>query len=256
MAEYDSVIPAGGSGTLTAKMKTSSVQNGMVSKSISVETDSPDLRTARLRFTVDIEAPIIAKPRLRFVLSVIEGNTGNVGLALHRADGEALEILKTEIDVGGLRVTAEPIAKADKRDRIELLPGDVWLELAVDPAAKPVSNRGSIRLTTNHPQAPELEVPYVLRVRPLIESRPPQVNLWLSGGTAEGRSTIVSLNQNGKKAFRITDAEVSHPELFWAKFSSTQAAPRQTVRVGLVEGVEMGSITGSITGSRMRKIGP
>ena len=40
MAEFDSVIPAGGTGTLTAKIKTTSTQNGPVSKGIAVNTNA------------------------------------------------------------------------------------------------------------------------------------------------------------------------------------------------------------------------
>ena len=59
MAEYDSVIPAGGSGTLTAKIKTSPMQNGRISKSINVVTDAADARNIRLRFTIGVETSIV-----------------------------------------------------------------------------------------------------------------------------------------------------------------------------------------------------
>jgi hypothetical protein len=229
-------------------MKTSPAQNGVVSKSISVETDSADMRMIRLRFTVDVDAPIIAKPRLRFVLTMVEGRAASRTMLLHRTDGKPLEILGTEIDVQGLVVKTDSVTKAATKDRIEAVPGDVWIELASDPEVNASSHQGSIRLETNHPEIPQLDIPYALRVRPLIEARPPQLNFWLSGGTAEGRSTIVSLTQNGKEPFAITAVEVSHPELFWATAASTKPATRQNMRVGLVDGLETGSIKGSIEG--------
>jgi hypothetical protein len=229
-------------------MKTSPAQNGVISKSISVQTDSPEMRTIRLRFTVDVDAPIIAKPRLRFVLTLVEGFSASRTMLLHRTDGEPLEILSAEIDAQGLLVKTESVKKAVRKDRIDAVPGDVWIELTNDPKIDTWTRQGSIRLETNHPELRQLDVPYALRVRPLIEARPPQVNFWLSGGTAEGRSAILSLAQNGKEDFAITDVKVSHPELFWATSASEKPATRQNLRVGLVDGLETGSIKGSIEG--------
>jgi hypothetical protein len=74
VAEHDSVIPPGGSGTLTAVLKTSANQNRRFSKAINVVTDAEDARSFSLRFTVDVRAPIVARPSYRLSLTAISGS--------------------------------------------------------------------------------------------------------------------------------------------------------------------------------------
>ncbi len=51
MTEFDSVIPAGHSGTLTAKIKTTTTQSGPVSKSIAVTTNAAGAQRMTLSVT-------------------------------------------------------------------------------------------------------------------------------------------------------------------------------------------------------------
>ena len=209
MAEYDSVIPAGGSGTLTANMKTSPVQNGPISKRISVETDAPGARSFRLRFKAEVEAPVLAKPRLRFIITAIEGEAASRRILLHRTDGKVLEVHGAKTGNKALMAKSIAVTKKTREGGMEAEPGDVWIELATKPAERPANSNGSVRLSTNHPDLPTLDVPYTLRVRPLIELRPATVRLWFSEASAGRRRSAVSLTRNGGQKFRITGTEVS-----------------------------------------------
>lgn len=238
MAEYDSVIPPGGSGKLTAQMKTTPMQNGRVSKSINVVTDAADARTMRLRFSVDVRAPIIARPYYRFAFSTIEGQEGRTRILLHRPDGEPLEILGVETGDPELAAKIETVAGSGSKKSPDAAPGDVWIELVSDPTASAGRRSGSVRIATNHPDLPELVIPSSWRVRPLIEARPEIVRLWLpTVGGPVARSALFSLRRVGEKTFAVTGLEVSHPEIFTATADSTAAATRQLIRVNLLEGV-------------------
>jgi len=238
VAEYDSVIPPGGLGKLTAEMKTTPMQNGRVSKSINVVTDAADARSMRLRFTVDVQAPIIARPYYRFALSTIEGQEGRTRILLHRSDGEPLEILGVETGDPELAAHVETVAGSRSKKSPNAAPGDVWIELVSDPTASAGRRSGSVRIATNHPDLPELAIPSSWRVRPLIEARPEIVRLWLptDGGPAP-RAALFSLRSASDKKFTVTGLEVSHPEIFTAAADSTTAATRQIMRVHLLEGV-------------------
>jgi hypothetical protein len=268
VAEHDSVIPPGGSGTLTAVLKTAANQNRRFSKSINVVTDAEDARSFSLRFTVDVRAPIVAKPAYRLSLTAITGSASSAGILLHRTDGKPLEIADLTLDHPDLVVRARPVKDqaeatpvpenagdlwselASRTKKIEAAPGDVWIDLAVTSSAPPGTTTGTLRFTTNDPDAPTMSWPYTVRVRPLIEARPAEVRLWLSeGGMHDGRSSIVNLSRTKKGEFAITGVEVSHPEVFNATPMSTAAASRQAVRVRVAEGLDRNEMTGRIKGS-------
>ena len=268
MAEHDSVIPPGGSGKLTAVLKTSANQNRRFSKSINVVTDAEDARSFSLRFTVDVRAPIVAKPSYRLSLTAIAGSASSAGILLHRTDGKLLEIADLMLDHPDLVVRARPVKDefkatpvpknagdlwselASRTKTIQGAPGDVWIDLAVTSSAPPGTTTGTLRFTTNDPDAPTMSWPYTVRVRPLIEARPAEVRLWLSeGGMHDGRSSIVNLSRTKKGEFTITGVEVSHPEVFNATPMSTAAASRQAVRVRVAEGLDRSEMAGRIKGS-------
>jgi len=267
VAEHDSVIPAGGSGTLTASVKTTQWQSRRISKAITVLTDSADQRSLTLRFTVEAYSPIVVRPGVRINLTTIQGAAGSTRILLHRADGKALTVTEVVAEHPQFHVRASPVTGgedtpskpadaaglwedlATRRRPIDAAPGDVWIEFAMQEALVPGSTAGELHLTTNHPEAPELNLPYMVRVRPLIEARPEAVRMWLSPNrTSEGRSAIVSLRHNRRGEFAVTDIEVSHPDIFVAAANSTGEGTRQAVRVALVDGLGAEGLAGSVEG--------
>ena len=269
MAEYDSVIPAGSSGTLSAKMSTRSTQSGRVSKSIGVVTDAAAARELRLRFAVDLYMPVTVKPSPRLAITLVEGDSGSARLLLSRDDGQALRIVPPELEAAGLTVTARaadsqpgspakpaahdapaPWGQARRGAREpEAGPGDIWLELRAAPATAPGVYSGTLRVATNHPDAPELELPYTVRVRPILEPHPEAVRLWATAPSDDpGRSLLLTLHHNGGLAFSITGVEVSHPELFSAVPTPQAEGTRQMVRVRLADGLERDSLGAGVRG--------
>ncbi len=269
MAEYDSVIPAGSSGTLRAKMATRSTQTGRVSKSIGVVTDDAAAREIRLRFAVELFMPIAVKPGPRLAITLVEGSSGSARLLLSRVDGQALRVVPPELGTEGLTVSARA-AGAEPREPAqqtaadnpapwgqarrgskepEARPGDVWLELSAAPVTAPGVYSGTLRVATNHPDAPQLELPYTVRVRPMLEPHPDAVRLWATAPSNDpGRSLLVTLRHNGGRAFSIAGVEVSHPELFAAVLIPQAEGTRQMLRVRLAEGLERDSLGAGVRG--------
>ncbi len=230
-------------------MRTSPLQDNRVSKSIAVRTDAKDLPTLNLRFSVEVRAPIVFQPSNRLVVSTVEGQEKSKRLLLRRADGEALKILSVETGDQKLIVVTEPVVEKERTKDFEAAPGDVWLELTL-PGDSPIGHRtGKLRLSTNDPIAKSFELPFVMRVRALIEHRPDGIRLWPTPSrTGDGYSGFLTLNRNGGGFFSITGVDVSHPEVFSAVVVSPEAAKRQTVRVELVEGLGPEAINNTIEG--------
>jgi hypothetical protein len=267
VAEHDSVIPAGGSGRLTATVKTVEGQNRRISKSITVVTDVSGARPLVLRFTVEVYSPIVVRPSYRLYLTTLEGDAGRTRVVLHRIDGEALKISEVvaehpELLVRTLPVTSESGPSSDdagtkdlweemaaRRRPIDAAPGDVWIELSTPATLAPGNINGALRLKTNDPEAPELSLPYMVRVRPMIEVRPAAVRMWLSPeGGMHGRSAIVALRHNQGKEFAITGVTTSHPDIFKAAANSAGSAARQIIRVSLIDGLEEETLSGTVEG--------
>ena len=268
MTEHDSVIPAGGSGTLIAKVKTVEGQNRRFSKSITVATDAADAHPLNLRFTVEAYSPIVALPSFRMNLTTTEGMAGTTRVLLRRGDGEILAVTEVEAEHPNLVVRALPVSKNDesasenegksdlwtdmaaRRRPIKAAPGDVWIELATQQSPAPGNTAGNLHLKTNDPDAPELSLPYMVRVRPVIQVHPASVRMWLSPVRgSEGRSALVSLRHNGREEFVITGVEASHPEIFVAAANSTESAVRHVVRISLTEELLVDGLAGSVEGS-------
>ncbi len=267
MAEHDSVIPAGGSGTLTARIKTVEGQNRRFSKSITVVTDATDTRTLMLRISIEAYSPIVVRPSNRLHLASFEGTAGRARVVLHRVDGEALEVAEAVADHPQLLVRTLPVTHqgvpesngageenlwqemAARRRPIEAAEGDVWIELSTRETLAAGNMIGTLRLKTNDPEAPNFSLPYAVRVRPLIEVRPATVRMWLAPVTGtEGRSALVALRHNGGEEFAVTGVETSHPEIFVAAANSTGSAARQAIRINLIDGLDADGFAGSVEG--------
>jgi hypothetical protein len=249
VAEYDSVIPAGGSGKLVAKMRTAPLQNRRITKSIGVRTDDAKLANLNLRFSVEVRAPIIFKPSSRLVISTIEGHEGRQRFLLSRADGEVLQVRSADTGDPTLVAVVRPVIEEERTDDVEAAPGDVWIELVL-PVGSPIGSRtGKLRLATNDPVASSFEVTFAMRVRPLIEHRPEGVRLWPTPSrSGDGYSAFVNLNRVEKGNFRVIGIEVSHPEIFSAAVVSPEAAQRHSVRAELAEGLGPEAIGSTIEG--------
>ncbi len=248
-------------------MKTATAQVGRVSKSISVITDSPGAENLRLRFTADVRMPIVAKPVFRFTLNTIEGQPATQRLLLSRTDGQPLTIRMTAVSAPGLSVAAQsvdevaahddsggdhkqtPWGAAEPAKLLEPAAGDAWVELLADASLEAGRYSGEVKLATDDPEAPEIAIPYTIRVRPLIEARPDVVRMWTALREGDpGRSTIVSLSHSGNRKFSVTSVEVSHPKIFNAVAYNPEPSSQHSIRAGVVEGIGADALQGGVEG--------
>ena len=252
VADFDPVIQPGGSGTLRAVISTLPNQSGKLSKSIHVQTDAPGARSILLRFTVAIEQPIEARPRLKLLVTATEGHEASGGILLRRSDRVRLEVYDSAVDRPGLFVSTQKVEAKGSFGDLRAEPGDVWLKLSA-AADHPVGVvNGTIRLQTNHPKLSELEVPYTVRVRPLMEVRPDVVRLWpATSVNMPGRYAIIGISRVDGHGFSVTGVESSHPEVFSAAAAPEPGSGLQRVRVDLADELAkeqfMGSFDGRLT---------
>jgi hypothetical protein len=251
VAEFDSVIPAGGSGTLTAKIKTRTTQVGAVSKSVAVTTDSPDAQRVMLSVTFKSMPSVVVLPRPQMNLTGVFGDEPTATVIVRRPDGKKLEITGVESSDKRLVLTTKRVTDEVVVGRSKAQPGDVLVIAALAPDVAPVSANGRFKLRTNHPEAESLDVIYSLRLRPVIEARPRQLRLLLQEGNSTNRTALFRIQHNRQGSFQLTAVEPSNPELFRAEM--VDGAVKQqvhTVAVMLQDEV----VPGSLDGRRMESI--
>ena len=218
MPEFDSVIPAGGSGTLTASVATKPTQRGRMVKSITVLTDAPDTPPLRLEIQMQVELPIEVLPSHRIYLQAKTADGDTEQLVLRRSDGQPLELFDPVSRVGAwVEFSMEPVERPGRLDNgIDLRPGDVVLSAAVKDEVEAVSRSGNLQLRTNHAQMPVLEIPVTLRVRPMVELRPAEIRLVDQTTRPGTSSTIVRIVHNSGARFRIRGVEIRDADLVQA----------------------------------------
>jgi hypothetical protein len=245
VAEFDSVIPAGGTGTLTAKVHTRSSQSGAVSKSVAVTTSDPAAPRIMLGVNFNIVAAVSVLPQPRIYLHGIDGDRPETSLLLRRDDGEPLEITGIDASGGRLVLSTTTLTEARKVGAVEGRAGDVVVHATVDPDLPASSANGTVRVRTNHPDAPSIDIFYSLRMRPVIESRPARVVLVLERGNKGGRAALTRLQHNRGASFTVTGLRPSDPSLFRADLLGEPGSLSiHSVTVRLVDGVEPGAFTG------------
>ncbi len=247
MAEFDSVIPAGGSGTLTAKIKTQSTQSGKVSKSIAVTTNIPATPRLMLSVTFNSVTAVTVRPTPRIHLNGVEGDALTTSLVLHRADGEKLEITGFESSDDVVVLEAKPVTREMTVKNQKAVPGDVVVEASVAAGVTAVSTNGKVRIRTNHPDAEVIDVTFSLRLRPVIEARPAQVRLILQDGNSAARTALLRIQHNLRGEFKLTSLKPSNPTIFRAEIVDGESKKQvHTVAVMLQDDVTPGSLDGRL----------
>jgi len=247
VTEFDSVIPAGGSGTLTAKIKTTTTQSSKVSKSVAVTTDAAGAQRLTLSLTFKSVTVISVLPRPRVNLRGIQGAKPTETLIFRRADGEKLEITGVETKDKNLVITTRPVTEEMVIGRQKAVLGDVLVIASVAPDVETASTSGRFKIRTNHPDAEVVDVTYTLRLRPMIEVRPAQVRLLLQEGNSPARTMLFRVQHNKRGEFKLTGVKPSNPEIFRAKMVDGDVKQQvHTVAVMLQDEVIPGSLDKSM----------
>jgi hypothetical protein len=230
------VIPAGGSGTIVAKVKTKANQGGSFSKSITVATNVPGEEFLKLSLTYRAVAAILAEPMLGFRLDGIENESISGRILLQRSDGERLEV---SMDTAPFPFDIEVRTERgnDTSGGENASSSDLWLEVTIPPQQETVRHSGNLRLKTNHPDAELLEVPINVWVRPVIDIRPKDIRIDVFEDPSRSRMIRVRLNHGDRTPFEVTAIEVSDPELLLVELDSDRKQPYHELSMKLADGV-------------------
>jgi hypothetical protein len=198
---------------LKGTIKTKAGQRpGFLSKSILVETDSPDRPALRLYLKAMIVVPVEVRPATGLRLHGLEGTTTSHRVLLHRRDGQRLQVEDISLEgVQGIEVSTRAVVEAEP-DGAQA--GDIWLEAHFPGGSvQPFSGRGLVHLKTNYRRFPSLEIPITVSIRRMVECRPKRV--WIQAGSTTVKPTEgqVILSHSKGLPLRIKEIHVSPEDL-------------------------------------------
>jgi len=206
VAEFDKVIEPGATGTVTARVDTTSIV-GPTAKSVTVFTNDP--ANPRIQLTVKSEV----KPFLgmnpgyaRFTTFVHDDRDQTSSQLLVAPDFQGLEITNVE--------SPEPFIKVSYREardaeRDETVPGKQWridVTLSKDAPVGPVADH--VLVQTNHPKQKLIEIPVSGFVRPMVAVTPPAVNFG-KVDTSEAQQWGILVRNFGSTPLEIQNVESS-----------------------------------------------
>ena len=209
MAEYDSVIPPGGSGHIVAKIRTNRIQ-GRRTKSISVETNDPAHKRVKLKISFLSQAPVEVYPQPTANLYALAGHPAEITLVFHRPDGKPLEIKDVVSSRTGVTVKVEKVTEKNADPpgkRYGAVAGDWRVHLALDKTDHARSERGVLQVATNHPERASMSLPMRITIRPSLVAQPDRLNIQTKQVPGPLRRRITVRN-NERKAFSIEGIKV------------------------------------------------
>lgn len=231
VADYDKEIPAGGEGTVKAKLDTKDFA-GPISKSILIMTNDPAEPTVSVVIKANVQpfVEVLPRPLIRFNAVQLEPMTQKV-VVVSTDTSRDFKVTKVQSSV--------PFLSTDVRrlERDELIPGkpgdqyEVSVSMDEDAPVGPVS--GKLTITTDHPKASEVSVKVYGVVRALVHVTPTQLEFGnVEAKARPGRNLIVVNNRTDGAKLAVTGATVDDPA-FETAVSTIEEGKRFQVTVSV-----------------------
>jgi hypothetical protein len=209
VASFDKQIAPGATGGIRASLDTTSF-DGPIAKHLTVLSNDPDTPRLVLTIRADVQAFLRASPSYVRILQVQSQEPEKAGINLWATDGRALEIRKVETPfdwvVASVRRPTDAERDADASD-------NQWrLEVSVTDAAPLGPLRDKIRIETDHPDEPVLEIPLSGNVRRVLHLQPGEVDFGKVAQPVRNPKKVgVKLFNFGKEPVEVRSAESDLP---------------------------------------------
>jgi hypothetical protein len=217
--DYDRVIPAGGTGKVTAVLDTTRMR-GRVEKAIDVLHEKEGGRLLTLTMLAEPVRALLVEPTDQPALRGPAGALKPLVLTVHAPDDAPFEITAVETDAA-VTASIQPFDAAEtaqRRHRITLTPKP---DLAVG------TQDTTLTLVTTLPSAPRFTMPFMVVVAGPLVTHPVHLRVRPDRGTLAVR---VSAAGDGQPPFSLLRAEVSDPD-FTAEYTRVADAPAWDVTV-------------------------
>lgn len=217
--DYDRVVPAGGTGTVTAVLDTTRMR-GRVEKAIDVLSEETKSRLLTLTILAEPVRALVVTPNDQPTLRGPIGAMPPVVLTVKAPDDAPFDISAIETDAA-LTARTEPLDPTQKPPRGHRVTLTAKADLGVG------THEGTITLVTTLPSAARFTMPVMVVVAGPLVTNPPHLRIRPDHGPLAVR---VSAAAEGFPPFTLLRAEVSDPD-FTAELARVEGEPAWDVTV-------------------------
>lgn len=217
--DYDRVIPAGGTGKVTAVLDTTRMR-GRVEKAIDVLSEETKGRLLTLTILAEPVRALVVLPNDQPTLRGPIGAVPPVVLTVKAPDDAPFDITAIETDAA-LTARTEPLDPSEKSPRGHRV------ILTAKPDAGVGTHEGTVSLVTTLPSAARFTMPVMVVVAGPLVTNPPHLRIRPDHGPLAVRVTAAA--ENGP-TFTLLRAEVSDPD-FTAELARVAGEPAWDVTV-------------------------
>lgn len=209
VAEFDTEIPAGETGTIRAKLDTEDFK-GAISKSVIVMSN--DL--ANTPMTLAIKAVVLpyieALPRALVRLNALQKEPAEqkVVLAGTERSGD-FKITGVEAESDAIEVSYRALAEHESIEGKGQPQYEVAIRLAEDAPVGPINS--VVKVTTTSPKAPSMDVKVFGVVRAILPVTPPELQFGAVEASQAPSRNLIIVNNRPKSSVDITSATLDDP---------------------------------------------
>jgi len=211
VAEYDALVPAGGTGKVHVVVETDTFDGG-ISKGVTVLTDDPQNPRLVLTVKVLVKPLVLVRPGFARFIQPQLSEPGVVEQILFTEDFPELKVLDVKSPYPFLKVDYR---KATDEEKEEKGVGNQWvLTLTLDYDEAPVGALAEyVHVVTNHPQQKDVPIPVSGFVRPMVVLTPERANLGSVSISDEPTTATMLLKNYARQDLDVSVAENTVPGL-------------------------------------------
>lgn len=195
---HDKSVAPGAEGKVSTKLRTNNL-SGRFAKKVTVTTNDPKHSSLQLTLAGEAKRLVDVKPGAAHFRQIQPDETAKQTVTITNNSEQPMELKLKQEQVG-------PFTAALK----ETTPGRVYeLEITTQPPYPSERNRGTLVMTTNVEESPEIQVYCSAYVPPRLSVQPASIR-FEAAQDRETTKTIRMLN-NGKTEVKITEVAVDDP---------------------------------------------
>jgi hypothetical protein len=255
VAEFDSAIPPGGQGQVTASIDSTRFKN-KISKSVTLFTNDPANERIILRMSAEIMVPVDVRPNDRIVVRGKPGELKAQEIWLVSSTGQVFDITKVQKRRDDLSISFEPAPELAVTPSGDAPKGTITKEavasghssykmtVKIAPNARPGTMADRIRLTTTHDKMANIDISVSGKLEGNVTVRPERLFFLSANGTSTQRQELrlTKRPEGGLEIKRITSTDSTF---------ETQLVPVAEGKEYLVEVVRTEAAIGTPASARL-----
>ncbi len=237
VVDFDKEIPAGGTGSVRAKLDTTGFK-GAISKSVLVMTDDLSVPIVTLAIKAIVKPYIDVMPRALVRFNALQKEKAEQKVVLvgtERSGAFTVTGVKSESDA--LEVSYRALGDGEKIEGRSDTQYEVVIRLVEDAPVGPISS--VVKVMTTAPEAKVVEIKVFGVLRALLRVTPPELQFGaVEAVQAPGRNLIIVNNRLGTSV-EITEAVIDDPA-FTAEIMPIDKGKRYQVTVSIKRDASIG----------------